>query len=962
MLFKAFSRYIHIFIVATLFVGCSYFFDEKVKETEVTYSREAGACISEVNPIISSYFSKTPSVPVNEAAIDAFEECYDTTIQTLVTHTRSGRLESEDYSPENFELLIKRFNVKSAMSLDDIASFMRLKAFLMGGDQRSISRDELIEIQKALPIFTQFLRDLLPHRSVIFRHADLSWTTQDLERFRAAFGQLKLSQDLILNWLEGFRGRRQETLSFVSSFLISQFFSEEWGQNEDLTHLIVQFKNFVLDGEGEGIERERLSLFVQQVVGSYHALAQFEYFLQGDDPNSLFTNVGHIFSFLTRLPQQAMDCSQFKGVGLASLKDLMDLFAEVLGRAINDRSNKKIPFNRLRDVLRALQQVGYLSGPLTADTLSDFLQGLSTRYVAPHAPHETAFTRDKVDDIQGLFNYWMMRQETLNRAFAEQDSLDLSRDSTNRQSLFSEYAYQTQWMTLLDQLNTHQWDDQARVLFSADQSDFSYEELTITNSLSLLVELFMRPYNSGKSDFLTYAIGEQDSQDIYELMRGLGVEMQFMDARADDSGLRAFMESNNFSTQRRNDEDMDFMEVYEFIASSVSAGHIADRLYSDLPERCFYDYGGSLGRRVMKDDCVRSFLSRHFTRYFDHLPDVVSYWNHSSREDRQEFMRNVELSARAGIMRDKPFDLNEIRVAVSIVAYVQSIFFTFDFDRNGLANGNSEDSEDSELRQAEQHFRPFIAGLLEQHQPTLIQDHRVHIERICGEGQSDQQLLNCLLPKIFIHLLREGELPMSGCSIARFVRPFLGDAISSLFGGVTGRQRDSFEVRFYKETEATPGNVVVVFATLAKMNRDSHIERIERFLTRNHSGLFRSLQGTKAPNCQRENPSIFCRWSRSLYCTGQVQQDLFDYFRDNKYNLFERDTYRSDLDEAVNETLIQLNNTFRRHRLFSTQCSFPLVDHLENSAFYNRATETIESCRLRSSHPNDPFWDNYVSP
>jgi hypothetical protein len=606
----------------------------------------------------------------------------------------------------------------------------------------------------------------------------------------------------------------------------------------------------------------------------------------------------------------------------------------------------------------ALDTAGLMTGSLSSSTLSVFIEDLSEKWFDPNNQGDAALTRNKVIYLKQMFGKWMERQRLANELseLSPGDTVSL----VELESPYAENPLMVQWTNALKEISLHQWDDSNRVLFSQNMTQFTYNEMTVSNSLFLLVEVFMKPFNVDKSNPNNFAITEAEAQEIYEVLRILGVEMAFMDSRVYDSGNKAFLEGNNFSTQMQNDADMDFYEGYEYVTVALNSGQLADKIYEDIPDSCHLeDYTDVHHRPVTEKQCFKSFLFDNYGRFFDHLPIIRDFWAEADAQTRRDYLQSMEYASRAGVLTGKPYDLGEIRFIVSVTYYIQSVFALFDRESPyGIAKGE-------ELNRAEEHFRSMIAELIREKRPTLIPDNRNLFEGRCGskwsatgsDELSDEEISHCIARKLFIHLLGGGSIPSGGLDLetASFATLLL----------------QFMENRAYNNTEANAHDVLKVFSALAQVNRDSHIDLIKRTLIERHEPLVASLGSDQSPEClaiaknlrsqgsginqaieSGEIPSdldanevFFCYWVRKLYCNESVTEPIYDYFRDNRYNLFTGEAWQlEDKTIAAERSMGQMYSTFRMHRLFSTQCAFPVI---EEDTFPDRSIDSVTSNHKR---------------
>ena len=91
-------------------------------------------------------------------------------------------------------------------------------------------------------------------------------------------------------------------------------------------------------------------------------------------------------------------------------------------------------------------------------------------------------------------------------------------------------------------------------------------------------------------------------------------------------------------------------------------------------------------------------------------------------------------------------------------------------------------------------------------------------------------------------------------------------------------------------------------------------------------------------------------WERLIFCSPHVHQDLFDYLRENKYNLFSKRRYEEDSGASAEQTLLDMFTTFREHKKFSTRCSFPVV---RKEKWIDRFREFAEDCFIGEERTGD---------
>ena len=403
---KIFRIFILLFSVAGFLTSCSYFFDEKTKDTEVSYQKTVGQCIGDANNSMKGYFDASLAHEVSEAELEEFSLCYQNSIESLVTNTKSGRVESDDYSAENIELLIKKLHPGKALDIERIRGYIMLKAFVIGGNSETVSKKELLVIKKLLPVVARGLKSLLPYRDILLRSADLNRSREDFRRFKLAFSQFEIELNNILKAVQSYQGngRQKVDLTKVAHFLFSEIYEDSLSEKMKMIPLLIAFKNFSVDEDSEFLNRRNLSAFLHQARMTFEVLSHFEYFLKEDKERPLFGNLGHLVSFVTRIPVLLANAQIFQTVALDSLGDIFKLSEKIFAESLSQRKNKTLKIDRIKDILLGLETAEIMNGPLRAETLGFFLANFSKKWADPGSQVVSDLNFSKLQYL--LKNFW----------------------------------------------------------------------------------------------------------------------------------------------------------------------------------------------------------------------------------------------------------------------------------------------------------------------------------------------------------------------------------------------------------------------------------------------------------------------------------------------------------------------------------------------------------------------------
>lgn len=956
--------YLPVFLLLSGLVSCSYFFEVKEKEKVVNYNEKSTTCIGQVNGTLKDYFKiEEGVVEVSSEDLDAVTACYQESLSTIISHTKSGRVESNRYTPENFVLLVNKFHPEIVIEVEKILYYNQLKRFLFGGDAETISKSELQAIHDVLPAFVDLLKTMNPYRALLLGQENLNRNQEDYAKYDKVFKIFKAKLGVLLKKIEKYKGRRSLDVREFGGFLFSEYYTDEAEDHMKYLDLLISFKNLTLNKNGDLLESTDLSIFVIQMVRVYQAILRYENFVKDD---SIFTSLGKLGTFIMKVPDQLKAGKIFKTVTLDALFDIVHTVESVFSYSANSKPGHRIPFVKVRMFLKDLSAAGFMGdGTLTPETLSIFMDRFSRSWLDPGSKSTPDITAQKAAYIREMIVRWYDKQKVINEIFENRESETVSFEEPLADKVKDKNFIQ-RWEKLFRRVSTHQWDAQRRLTLNRRMDDFTYEELTVSNSLETLADLFMKPFNLQVTDPFDYKITEEQTQAIYDVVRILGVELAFMDSRIFDSGRRGFREGNNFSTQKRNDEFMDFYEGYEYLSMAMSSGHLADEIYEGIDDHYHLDYNDVHHKPVTEAPYFRSYLKANFAKYFSHLKLVSRYWQESSDVRRDKFLGTLEIASRAGVITDKPYDLGEIRTLSTILNYLESIFHVFDFDSNGVA-------EKQELIGAELHFRSLVQTFLLSQDSMLKAKRNTFINHMKNDNPSldpksvtKEDIVRWLTPKVFIYLLDKGGIP--GSSSVSFLWLLSKDG----------------ERKKYRKVKANAHDVLKVFSALAKITHKTHVEDIKNFLLDQHGyvqvgSLLKEIDSGVMPNCEPQSveaaQSQFCVWARVLFCNETMNPELYEWMSNNRYNLFPEEDWKFDTSlslqaarenydhlhprlrsskklktsedllqeagEAIFQTMKHFEFTFRTHKKFSTQCAFPYLD--EEKGYVELGMEAVNS-------------------
>ena len=990
-------------------IRCSYFFDMGNQQGVISYGSDFGSCVSRVNGVLGSYFDFSgDSVPPTKSDLDAFKVCYQSSIDSFVRYTKSGRFRLNEYSAENVFSFFSRTYPDLNLSLESVEYYLSLKHFLIGGSPNTITKAELLHVRDLFILFTEYLKSLLPYHAVLFDKADLERSKDGYDKFQDTFRVLSQGLNPLLRAMGESSEDRQIDLRQSVCFFIREFGGDRKGvdPNEDRTgfcpidqdkglyrHLdfIIASKNLLVESSGDEWSRRNFDRLIYQAFLGYKAVMQFEYFVKDDN---LFKDFDSVMHFIPRILSDSYQLDALKNeILLDSISDIMSLGEEVLSHTIESNPHRRLSSHRIEDVLEGLKKSGFYEddenneGGIRIEVMIRFFNRFSAKWLGPSFDeddrvfadkdgNDVGLTRKRLSYAKDMYQKWLDDQRGLNKLFSAKERVSLARDDF--ESVFDEETVNTLdnafvqslegWAGFFNQVSVHQWGDYG-VFFAKDLGDFDYRELTVNHSILWLIELFMKPYNSlefnrddpdfgfSERDIYDYYVDEQESQEVYEVLRILGVEAKFMDSRSYESGKSSFAEGNLFGTQGKNDESFDFYEAYEHLSIYLSAYQLSEEFYrrfSDEKSECLMDYKDVYGKYVLENNCLLDYLVLNFSDFFSHLEVVNDFWKSTSeqREVRQKFLEGLEYVSRGGVLNENDYSQANIQNMVASLYYLESLFFLFDENRDGVVQGD-------ELRRVGSHFSKTIKEFLKIEDALGRVDNST--EYFCRyEGSDEKRLENCLVPIAFIFLLKEGDLPKDVEVSFKLLKENLLSLVTQ--GKLTLEGKMALKIWFrrplgelliddsvtnqelnfqmYENTRADLLSALGVFSYMTREGYDSRKNRMKEFLSEHRNTLFDELSSGEPPNCgssedqENSRKGKFCEFSKRLaYCNEDGVPKLYEWMSDYRYDFFpERRKNRSGDDwsegrkkQEACETMKEISYRIESHKGIFVHCFFPSV-------------------------------------
>ncbi len=130
-----------VFASLVVFSGCGKFLnkqsDESEEKTILRLDSKKGSCFTQTRGWMHKYFNQTAS----EEEVQQFWQCLGKGVRIFYRHAEGSR--KERYSSQEIIYLLEKYVTKTPVSVETLSYILEVKALLLGGDEKSLTHQEL---------------------------------------------------------------------------------------------------------------------------------------------------------------------------------------------------------------------------------------------------------------------------------------------------------------------------------------------------------------------------------------------------------------------------------------------------------------------------------------------------------------------------------------------------------------------------------------------------------------------------------------------------------------------------------------------------------------------------------------------------------------------------------------------------------------------------------------------------
>lgn len=632
---------------------------------------------------------------------------------------------AEAYAPEdlrNFfgKYFLKENNVTPVFAME----LFKLKKALFGGSDKIITK---LEIQKVVDLLNQLKEQavfMAPHMiTLLGQNPDP--TPEDLDQAIQQVSQSLLAilkQVDLVNSNYSFEDLKK-LMEGLDDFINT---ADTFHLNEKLSSnmkVVEAAKNIVIS-ENVALDRFRdWQVIFKTGTGLYREVLRYLYFLKGED-------LDH--------PQR-----------LQALLTMVSNAFQILEESLPMQTQGGIHFNLIDSLLDRLEEKKWLPAQLSSEALKQTYKKIILRGLDPYRHHDPrglhTLTRTHVLVLKQELKSFQIHQnfidqlkwdqkdrvrfKDLKRAALAYTPRSYIRDVLKTGDLEEESLLRTwkQGRDLLLKKHPVVFDSSGRLRVTPrlQREERSWNSLTKWNLMRALTRFLHLGYGQkeGFSD-MPEEISPEGLKLWYEDFRQIGQELKAFDRRSQNAGARSFREANLFTFGGNGDGLMSVAETFDFVSFLIAGGmSSAEEIRQamllggrgcGLKEKDIFDYP------MLNEECFKAQLRQNFPLYFSNLPGLVKEVSALSENEWNEFYSNLMKGARGVTSEGGPVETSDLRTAVMILHYVESLMSVYDRDLSGKLN-------EGEIRDAAPRFYEFMKVSSPVDSPWLVKDFFLYL-------------------------------------------------------------------------------------------------------------------------------------------------------------------------------------------------------------------------------------------
>ncbi len=696
-------------------VSCTNFLDEKRESPQtIEMSNARFTCLQALPEEINQFLQGT----VSDSDIHGGFDCAKDALVYFKNKTKGTFPDA--YTMEDLRNFFgKYFLKKNNVSSEFGGELFKLKQVLLGGSDKYITKTEIQRLVELLDVVRDQATKVAPYMpTLLAANKQPTWiqvdqaTDQFSEGIWQIFKQIDVANsNYSFEDLKKFMDGLEKFINVAEPFYLTAKLGSHF--------VLVEAAKNVLIGDRNNLRNTQdWHVALNTVMGVYREALRYVYFIKIEDPATQFP-LG-LFK-----PKQMSPLELEKAVVLV-FKDALDL----LEKSLPVQRDGVISFASIDNLLDTMETRGFMPRGLSSASIKETYKKVILRMLDPQRRGDSrglvGLERNHIVALKHEVKIFQLHQEFIDSLkFDAQSTISFTEidgavkgfnadkaiaDNYSVESLEQE-ALREAWIEgkalLIRKFPVFFNQDGRQVIMGRpDLYRQTWGSLTRWNVMRALSRAMLLGYGNTHNPVLSREnIVESGLEQWYSDFNTLGVELKAFDPRSVNSGARSFKEANFFTSGGNGDNVMDANETFDFVSLLVSGGmSSAESIRLDLLKTCALNDRDVFDYPWMDETCFSAVLRRNFPRYFNNLPGMVLEIMPMKDDQWKAFYGNLMASARAAPSQGGKVETSELRTAVMLLHYTESLMSVYDENHDGKLNRE-------ELKKAAPRFLEFMKSV-----------------------------------------------------------------------------------------------------------------------------------------------------------------------------------------------------------------------------------------------------------
>lgn len=666
-----------ILFSATFLTSCSdYLIGKPKKDMVLEVKKESTECLGDIKPNMKKFFNSEGG----DAELDKSFDCISATLKEFQQKAQGG-VDADSFTQSELHQILSTFMKDAEISSEATKDILLLKSVVIGGSSQKVTKPEFNQI-------IDFLSAVRTELKILKKYSDIFYLKQNEKRFskeqiNSAYENLNQSIKNLIKLTKVAHAK----YTFNDFKLLLSHLNLVSDEHQNLIVLADKMNNLVIGGH----EMAGLDDYILYINSLTEVLRLYSYQIQGhvrlgivnsDQMNNTFNYIHDIIRFLE-------NTIQFKKTQQLTTDTIDPLIAEILKIDI-------IPFKISSEVALSLYKT------LLIRIFESGLSGDINGFVGLKKIHITNIKRELV--VYRIYNRIIgkIADTDLSKRFKVEHVRNNLRNikAVDYQDLISEFDHEEQKMIIkiIDEIK-NQYALLVPVLYRADKIilttsqdlwDQNWQDLSrglYNTMLARQLLLGWRQFSIPDEKSLNSTfVGEQGMTQWYSEFKSFGTELKIFDARSVKAAKNNLTSANLFTRSGDGDDKLTFTEAIQFVSILFSGG---GQVYTELQEglknsNCNLPEQDVFGMQWTNEACAYDHLKSNYRNYFSNLPQLVGYLDKLvvKEDDFRSFYTKLMSVSRHNRSAEGRLETADLRNMTTVLHYVESIFSTYDSDKN----------------------------------------------------------------------------------------------------------------------------------------------------------------------------------------------------------------------------------------------------------------------------------------